>query len=400
MQTQLNDVVQEFISDLVRSGEEVGLQVAAFVDGKQVVDAWAGVADEASGKPVDGDTLFTSWSTTKGFVATCIHILADWGKLEYGAPVARYWPEFAANGKESVTVLDVLTHRAGVPQMPDKVTPEMMTDWEAMCNAIANHAPLWEPGTKTGYHAWTFGWLLGEIVRRVDGRPIEKFVQEELCQPLGIDSFFMGIPDTVANRVAPLRQEAAHLDDMKSWNALKMQAMPLNVTTAEVVNRPDFLRAVVPGGGGTMNARAIARHYAMLAGLGELDGVRVLTTQRVEMLRTLQTDDLDIVADVRIRKGMGYFLGGAAVDGGAIAIGPTGMEFGHSGQWRFVRFCRPRAQLLLWSDEELDEGLARRYTIHFLSGRRIDSSALSLAVDSCANALSRPRGYTSRRTGA
>jgi CubicO group peptidase (beta-lactamase class C family) len=341
MQTPLNHVVQAYIDNLVTTGQEVGLQVAAYVDGQLVVDAWAGVADESSGRPVDGDTLFTSWSTTKGFVATCIHILADRGKLEYGAPVARYWPEFAAQGKERVTVLDLLTHRAGVPQMPEDVTAEMMTDWDAMCRAIANHPPLWEPGTKTGYHAWTFGWLLGEVVRRVDGRPIEQFVQEEVCQPLGIDSFFMGIPDRVAGRVATLRQDAAHVDDVAQWNALKLRAMPPHVTTAEVVNRPDVLRAVIPGGGGTMNARAIARHYAMLAGFGELDGVRILSPERVEMMRTLQTDDLDIVADSRIRKGMGYFLGGAEADGGAIAIGPSGKEFGHSGNGGSLGFADP-----------------------------------------------------------
>ena len=341
MQSELNNVVQACIDELVASGQEVGLQVAAYVDGKLAVDAWAGVADEASGHVVDGDTLFTSWSTTKGFVATCTHILADRGKLEYDAPVARYWAEFAANGKERVTVLDLLTHRAGVPQMPEGVTPEMMTDWEAMCRAIAAHPPLWEPGTKTGYHAWTFGWLLGEVVRRVDGRPIAQFAQEELCQPLGIDSFFIGIPDAVADRVAPLRQEAAHVADMQTWNELKLTVMPPHVSTAEVVNRPDVLRAAIPGGNGTMNARAIARHYAMLAGLGELDGVRILSPERVEMMRTLQTDAHDLVADSRIRKGMGYFLGGAAADGGAIAIGPSGTEFGHSGNGGSLGFADP-----------------------------------------------------------
>ena len=341
MQSELNNVVQACIDELVASGKEVGLQVAAYVDGELVVDAWAGIADEARGRAVDGETLFTSWSTTKGFVATCIHVLADQGKLDYDAPVARYWPEFGANGKERVTVLDLLTHRAGVPQMPDAVTPEMMTDWESMCNAIAAHPPLWEPGTKTGYHAWTFGWLLGEVVRRVDGRPIEQFVQDELCTPLGIDSFFIGIPDAVADRVATLRQEAAHVADVKNWNDLKLTVMPPHVSTAEVVNRADVLRAVMPGGNGTMNARAIARHYAMLAGFGEIDGVRILSRERVEMLRTLQTDDLDIVADSRIRKGMGYFLGGAAADGGAIAIGPSGTEFGHSGNGGSLGFADP-----------------------------------------------------------
>jgi CubicO group peptidase (beta-lactamase class C family) len=341
MNTQANDAVQAQIDDLAASGQEVGLQVAAYHNGKLIVDAWAGVADEASGRPVDGDTLFTSWSTTKGFVATCIHILADRGQLEYGAPVARYWPEFGAQGKQLVTVLDLLTHRAGVPQMPDDVTAEMMTDWQAMCKAIAQHEPLWEPGTKTGYHAWTFGWLLGEVVRRVDGRPLEQFVQDELCRPLGIDSFFVGIPDAVADRVAPLRQEAAHLADVDNWNALKLRVMPPHVTTAEVVNRPDVLRAVIPGGGGTMNARAIARHYAMFAGHGELDGVRILSPERVEMVRTLQTDDLDLVADTRIRKGMGYFLGGTETEGGAVAMGTSGKEFGHSGNGGSLGFADP-----------------------------------------------------------
>src|SRR5262245_39920982 len=143
MQTTLNTHIQHIIEDIIASGEEVGLQAAAYVDGELVVDTWAGIADEASGRPVDGETLFTSWSTTKGFAATCIHILADRGKLEYDAPIARYWPEFAANGKAEVTVRHALTHTAGVPQMPANVTPEMMTDWDAMCAAIASHAPLW-----------------------------------------------------------------------------------------------------------------------------------------------------------------------------------------------------------------------------------------------------------------
>ncbi len=341
MQTQLNSVVQAYVDYLVTSGLEVGLQVAAYVDGKLAVDVWAGVADEASGRPVDGDTLFTSWSTTKGFVATCIHMLADRGKLHYNAPVATYWPEFAAQGKQAVTVLDLLTHRAGLPQMPDDVTAEMMTNWDAMCHAIANHELLWEPGTKTGYHAWTFGWLLGEVVRRTDGRPIEQFVQEELCQPLGINGFYMGIPDAVAGNVAILRQEQAHIDQVNEWNELKLRTMPPHVTTAEVVNRPDVLRAVIPGGGGTMNARAIARHYAMLAGHGELESVRILSAERVDLIRTLQTDDLDIVADSRIRKGMGYFLGGEEADGGAIAMGTNGREFGHSGNGGSLGFADP-----------------------------------------------------------
>lgn len=342
MQTQLSSAVQACIDEMVASGEEVGLQVAAYVDGKPVVDVWAGVADEANGRPVDGDTLFTSWSTTKGFVATCIHILADRNVIDYDSPVATYWPEFAVNGKESITVRHLLTHTAGVPHMPDDVTAEMMTDWDAMCSAIANYTPLWTPGTKVGYHAWTFGWLLGEVIRRADGRPIEQFVQEELCQPLGIKDFYMGIPDSVEARVAPVRQEATHANNTNQSSGLVGRVVPPHVTTAEVVNRPDFRRAVVPGGGGIMNARAIARHYAMLAGYGELDGVRILSPQRIDIIRTLQPQLPDILWEGgRSRRGLGYGLGGDPAEGGDLAMGMSGGEFGHGGNGGSLGFADP-----------------------------------------------------------
>ncbi|HMQ56035.1 MAG TPA: serine hydrolase domain-containing protein, partial [Anaerolineae bacterium] len=197
MQHDLNHLIQNLLDELVESGEEVGLQVAAYLDGRLVVEAWAGLADEATGRPVDGETLFTSWSTTKGFVATCLHLLADRGLVAYDNPVATYWPEFAANGKAAITVRQILTHSAGIPHMPEGVTPDMMTDWTAMCMAIAGHAPLWKPGSKVAYHAWTFGWLIGEIIRRVDGRSIAQFAREELCRPLGIEDFYLGIPAEV-----------------------------------------------------------------------------------------------------------------------------------------------------------------------------------------------------------
>ena len=144
----LNDRIQKLIDGLIESGEEMGLQVAAYVEGELVVDAWAGLADEATGRKVTGNTLFTSWSTTKGFAATCLHLLADRGRVDYDTPIAVYWPEFAAHGKDKATVRHALTHSAGVPQMPEGVTAEMMTDWEAMCTAIAAQKPLWEPGAR------------------------------------------------------------------------------------------------------------------------------------------------------------------------------------------------------------------------------------------------------------
>jgi len=285
MSSKLQQSVQNVLDELVNSGEEVGLQVAVYLGEEQIVDAWSGLADETSGRCVDGDTLFTAWSTTKGFLATCVHLLAERGKLDYDVPIAQYWPEFAANGKARATVRHALMHMVGVPQMPTNVTPEMMMDWDAMCEAIASATPIWEPGTKAGYHAWTFGWLLGEIVRLVDGRPIAQFAREELCEPLGIHDFYLGIPNSVASRVATLRQSPEHLAGALAVTGLANQVMPPQVTTAEVVNRPDFRRAAIPGGGGIMNARAIARHYAMLANGGTLAGVRLLSPERINLAR-------------------------------------------------------------------------------------------------------------------
>ncbi len=341
----LNDRVQKIIDEMVESGEEIGLQVAAYIEGELVVDAWAGVTDDVSGQQVNGDTLFTSWSTTKGFVATCLHILVDRGLVEYDARVAAYWPEFAARGKEEITVRHVLTHSAGIPHMPEGVTPEMMTEWDVMCSAIAEHEPLWSPGTRTGYHFWTFGWIIGEIIRLVDGRPIAQFVQEEVCQPLGIDSFYLGIPEAVEDRVAPLKQEPTSDGAEAEPTELSLRVTPPHVTSAEVVNRPDVRRASIPGCGGIMNARAIARHYAMLASLGVLDGIRILSEERVNSIRALQTESPDEVYGIQIPKSLGYFLGGDVNQEWSRAMGRSGEEFGHPGFGGSLGFADPVRRL-------------------------------------------------------
>lgn len=334
------------MQSLVDSGSESGLQVAAYHRGDLVLDAWVGVADETTRRPVDGDTLFTSWSTTKGWVATCIHILADRSKLHYYDPIAKFWPEFAAQGKATATVRHALCHMAGVPQMPANVTPEMMCDWNAMCSAIAQHEPLWTPGTRTGYHAWTFGWILGEVVRRVDGRPIATFARQEICDPLGIEGFYLGIPDAVQDRVATLVHGSKPPDaPVFAPDSLNVRAMPPSVTSAEIVNRPDVQRASIPGGGGIMNARAIARHYAALAGGGQPAGERILSRRTIDEVRKLQTGETDRVLERTVRKGLGYFLGGDVEEGGNPAMGTNPGAFGHPGLGGSIGFADPDSRL-------------------------------------------------------
>jgi CubicO group peptidase (beta-lactamase class C family) len=312
-----NVKVTRVLERLVDSGEELGLQVAAYLDGELVIDAWAGPADEASGRMVDGDTLFPVFSSSKGPTATCIHILAERGKLFYDEPIAKYWPEFAAKGKQFATIRHALTHRVGVPNDPVAAQNDP-TNWDAICAEIADTEPQWEPGTRTSYHGTTFGWILGEVLRRADGRPIERFLQEEVCVPLGIDSMFFGIPDAVESRVATLKDD-----------------IPGNRTR---YNLPQFRRGVSPAGGGIMNARSLARMYAALANGGELDGVRVISADRLRIATELQTDAIDGRFRQPIRKALGYWLGGPGMTA-AEAAGPN--IFGHAGSGGSIGFADP-----------------------------------------------------------
>ena len=200
--TNLQTRVQTLLDQFVERDVERGLQVAAYLNGELVVDAWAGVADPATGRPVDGETLFTVWSAGKGVAATVIHLLVERGLLGYDTLVASVWPEFGTHGKQAITVQHVLTHTAGIPQIPEGVSPAELLDWETMCQRITELAPLWPPGTATGYHAMTYGWLVGEVARRVDGRPFAQIVQQEICEPLGISSLFLAF-QTPLNRASP-----------------------------------------------------------------------------------------------------------------------------------------------------------------------------------------------------
>jgi len=336
MDTQASAAVQELLEDLVADGTELGLQAVAYRNGAIVIDAAAGIADRDSGQPVDGDTLFTVFSVSKGITATCIHLLAERGQLNYDDPIARYWPEFAAEGKGQVTIRDALTHRAGVPHLPEGISPEGLCDWDGVCAGIAALAPLWEPGTDTGYHAYSFGWILGEVLRRIDGRPIASFVEEEICAPINAPDIYFGIADAVENRVATL-ENAPRPEGMPlpASDALIMRAIPPDVgTTGQVFNRADVRRASIPAAGGIMSARSLARHYGAL--IGEVDGARLLPAERIATATALQTEATDVVIGVPTRKGLGYFLGGPRSP-----MSERVSAFGHPGAGGSIGFADP-----------------------------------------------------------
>ena len=349
MAASSKSIVQEAIDVAIGERGEIGIQVAAYLDSELVIDLWGGLADETTGWEVDGDTLFPVFSNIKAMTAVALHIQAERGLVDCCEPVAHYWPEFGKHGKDKGTVFDTLTHRIGVPLMPVGVTPELMCDWDWMVEQIADMHPLFEPGTRSGYMAYTFGWVVGEVVRRTDpkNRPFGKFIQEEICQPLGIDSLWAGIPPEVEPRVAkltnlpPVGPGAPGIPP----ESLRFRASPPEVgTNQEVFGRSDVRRACIPGAQGIMNARSQARFYAMLANLGELDGIRLLSEDRVRTFNIPRPPcDYDPVHGVPHHGTIGglHFAGSPGMG----AMGNNPRAFGHNGAGGSLGWADPGNRL-------------------------------------------------------
>lgn len=310
MMSDLQDRVQVTIDRLVESGSEVGVQVAVYGHGELLVDAVAGTADPQTARPVTSDTLFYSTSVGKGVTATVAHVLVERGLFEYDTRVAELWPEFAVNGKDQITVGHVLSHTAGIPGVPADLTPEDLCDWAKMCALIADATPWWEPGTKVGYHALTFGYLVGEVVRRSTGKAISEVLREQVAGPLGVaNELFFGVPRADLGRVAHLEEAPGNVElraslppDLPMFKAVPFAVLP----SAEFGNRADVLTSDIPAGG-TMTARAVARMYAAL--LDEVDGVRLIPAERLPELTTVQVADVDQVVGFPTARTLGFTPG-------------------------------------------------------------------------------------------
>ena len=327
---------------------EVGAAVAVVVGGRAVVDLWAGHADAARSRPWQRDTIVNVFSTTKGITAICAHRLADQGLLDIDAPVAKYWPEFAQAGKEEIPVRYLLSHRAGLPAIRALLPPGSAYNWERMTSALAAEEPWWEPGSKHGYHALTFGYLVGEVVRRISGQSLGTYFRKEIAEPLGLD-FHIGLSEQNDARVAemlpmPLPEPgednliAKAFSDPQSMT-FKAFANPPDLMVPGTVNSRQWRAAEIPAANGHSDARSLARIYGALAEGGELDGVAVLSLDEIERARVEQSyGDDAVLLGLPSRFGLGFML-----DLPEHKIVPQGEMFGHSGAGGSLGFADPAA---------------------------------------------------------
>ncbi len=288
---------------------EIGVAVAAYYKGKLIVNAAAGSADLESKVSAQTSTLWPVFSVTKGVTALAIHMQAERGLLELSAPVSKYWPGFAANGKQDITIEQCLSHRAGIPRMPTGVTPELMADWDWMVEQIANYRPF-SPGTCNAYHVLVWGWILGEVVRKTDPKKsgFNDYVREEICRPLGIEDFHLGVPDSELPRVAKL-QGGNSFTIVDDYNISPKEVFP----GSDVHNLRVVQQCVDPGAGAITTAEAVARISALIANGGSLDGVRILSQATVAGFNRFREGayDADKVLMIPVWFGAaGYWLGG------------------------------------------------------------------------------------------
>jgi CubicO group peptidase (beta-lactamase class C family) len=292
-------------------GLDDGASVSVTVEGEPVVDLWAGTRDADGTQPWEEDTIVNVYSTTKTMAALTMLLLADRGAFALEDRVASLWPEFAAEGKGEVTIAHLLSHSAGLPGLDEPVTAADLHDHEKICSLLAAQAPWWTPGSASGYHAITQGYLLGEVVRRATGRTLGTVFREELAEPLGAD-FHIGTPAECDPRIGDLISPADSLASATGAEADSIAARTFRnpATDALQSRETGWRRAEIPAANGHGNARSVARVQALLACGGELDGRRLMSEAGARRALEVQTDGPDLVLGMPVRFGMGYGLGG------------------------------------------------------------------------------------------
>ena len=306
--------VREAFEANLASGADVGASFCATLEGETVVDLWGGHADAAKTRPWNKDTIVNVYSTTKTMTALTALLIADRGLLDFDAPVAKYWPEFAANGKANIKVSHLMSHSAGLSGWKETITKDDLYDWDKATALLAAQAPYWEPGTAVGYHALTQGYLVGEVIRRITGKTVGTVFRDEIAGPLDAD-FWIGLPASEDARVAELipPPPGTAIGDAGETNALvaNMATNP-GIDVAETRTRA-WRGAEIPAAGGTGNARSVAEIHTILANGGIAKGKRFLSEAGCRKALELQIEGRDKIMDVPARFGMGFGLAGGLI---------------------------------------------------------------------------------------
>jgi len=332
-------VREAFAANFQEHGE-VGAACCIYLNGRVVVDLWGGTTAPGGGQPYTADTLQMVWSTTKGITAIAAHILAQEGKLDFDAPVVEYWPEFGAESKAEIPVRWLFCHRSGLVGIDQPVGLDAVLAWNPIVDALAAQRPFWTPGTAHGYHAYTYGWLAGEVIRRVAGKSVGKVVAERIAGPLDLE-FWIGLPEAQAKRVAPLIPVPAApagtspdplVTRIMDPATLAHKAFTVLAMPPAAANEYPFWSAEVPAGNGIGTARALARMYA--ACIGEVDGVHLLSAKTLERAMLTQSRGDDLVLPYETHFGTGFQL--------PFPFRPMAGEgsFGHHGSGGSVGFAQ------------------------------------------------------------
>ena len=323
-----------------RQVPDIGASFAVIQDDEVLVDLWGGHADPERTRPWTRGTMSNVYSTTKGVAAACTTLLESRGQLDYAAPVTRYWPEFGQAGKGGLTVEQMLAHQGGVSGLRIPTSVDDLFDWDLMVERIAAAEPLWAPGSTSGYHAITWGFLAGELVRRIDGRGIGAFLREELAGPLDAD-VFIGLPQSEDHRYATIaKPPAEQTQTLAEMSEILSLTLGNPVIEGEVPNRREWRAAEIPAAGGIANGMGLARLYAPLANRGVAQGRTYYTPEAIARATRIRFSGVDMNLGVPVRWGAGFFGNNAAR-----WYGPDDDAFGHSGWGGSCGFFDPKRRL-------------------------------------------------------
>ena len=396
-------VAEEFERNF-QQRDELGASVCVTLEGERVVDLWGGIAHPDSQAPWTEDTISIVWSATKGATALCAHILASRGLLDLDAPVIRYWPEFGQAGKETIPVKMLLNHQSGLAALSEPLPAGAFCDWELMVKALEKQEPFWKPGSMHGYHGLTFGWLVGEVVRRVSGKSLGTFFREEVAEPLGLD-FWIGLPEEHENRVAPMIPAPPPGPEEPVPAMFVAMADPTSLQTLLMFNSGGHM---VPGSDGTLgfnlraahaaeigaaggisNGRGLAGMYAPLANGGSLKGVDLVsrdTLSRMAAVSSASALDASILAPTRFSLGYAKSIDNrrepSCTENDSVILSEE--AFGHSGFGGALGFADPAA----------------RMSFGYVMNRMGQGLGINRRGQSLVDAVYLSLGYTSNASGA